>query len=206
MSMVEPPAGVEIAKPSDETAILELLRLKHREDGAGDFPNDFLRGMVRRGIGWNRGCIGVIRGKRRIEASIGLFLASWCWPVTHDYHLSDEWHFVHPQCRRGTSHGKRLTEFALWASNHLDRPLILVHIMNEQTAGKSIIFEKMFNGSFARLYLHDPARAADDIPTPHLHKSAQRNLNRLSNGQVDRLVRSGLLTGPSAVARLKRTG
>lgn len=209
--MTEPkgcPDGVELARPSDEDAILDLLRLKHAEDGGvGRFPAARLRNSIRRGMAWDTGCIGVIRADGKVVASAGLFLDDWCWPVAPDLHLAAEWIFVHPRFRR-SDHLRRLGAFAHWAADRLGRPLVLVHVVNGQTAPMGILYEKAFGGRHAHLYVYDPTGRIDErrhaiAPKQHV-RVASGGLQKLSRRSVRRLMYSGHLAGPDALAASER--
>lgn len=199
--MIEQPSGIEVATPSDEDSILDLLRLKFEEDvGAGEFPLERARAVVRRGIKNRGGCVGVIRGRKRIEASIGLFVTDLCW-LTKDDHLCDRWNFVHPQHRR-SDHGKKLIDFARWAAQRCERPLLITHIVNEKTAPKCILLENNLGGAFAYLYVFDPRgrlkpRNIDAASGSRLGKA----LHGMSTRSIERLTRNGLASGALAAPR-----
>lgn len=145
---------VRIAVPTDEAPIVEILRLKHAEDGNGGFDESMVRAMVQRGIRQDYAMIGVIRGVSGIEATIGLFIGA-LW-TSQDQHLSDLWHFVMPPYRK-SSHGKALLEFAKWTSSQLDRPLMMLTIRNEKTAKKCELYERQLGPARGFMFQWPPS-------------------------------------------------
>lgn len=198
MSDVLAPACVEMAKAGDEAEILDLLRLKHEEDtGSPGFPLTANRNFVRNGVAGQNGCIGIIRGARRIEASIGLFVGNWCGQITSDEHLYDRWLFVHPNHRR-TDHGKHLIDFARYVAEHCGRAWLSTHIINSRTAAKSVLYERALGGAFAFVYLHDPngvLTIRDDSSPASTSKARGGDIDRMSNNAARRLVAAGTATG-----------
>ncbi len=130
---------VRLAVFDDGPAILDLLRMKHAEDGIGAFDPAKVTRSVERGVLRYRAMIGVIRGRDRLEASIGLFLGS-PWDSS-DEHLSDRWMFVHPEHRR-SAHAKNLLIFAKWAATELDCPLVISALVNDTTEAKVKLIER----------------------------------------------------------------
>lgn len=131
--------AVRLACPDDHDALMDLLRMKHDEDGLGRFDDRKASEAVERGVTRFRSMIGVIRGKTRVEASIGLYVET-PWDSSDD-HLADRWLFVHPQHRR-SEHAKKMLHFAKWASEQLALPLLMTAFYNDQTAAKASLFDR----------------------------------------------------------------
>jgi hypothetical protein len=149
---MELPSDVRLAIAGDEDKIVDMLALRHEEDGLGKFSEARTRISVRRGINRDCGYIGVIRHGRTIQASIGLFVST-PWD-SEDPLLAEQWNFVHPDHRRST-HAKNLILFAKWASFKLGVPLLMSKFKNEQTAGLAKLYARQLNESGA-LYLYRP--------------------------------------------------
>lgn len=154
---------VRLAFPSDEESLVDLLRLKHVEDGVGSFDENRVRLTVHRGIARDFAMVGVIRGKERVEASIGLFVGGWWY--SSDENLSDLWCFVHPEHRKST-HAKSLIEFAKWAATQLDRPLLMAALANETTARKVQLYERQFGKPAGSIFLLRPRAAEAEAVAP----------------------------------------
>ena len=149
--------AVSLAIPTDESALLEALAMKHHEDGFGKFDHAKVREVIRRGITREFAMIGVIRGPHGIEATIGLFIGTlWTSP---DQHISDLWHFVAPDYRKST-HGKALIEFAKWASGELERPLMMMTVKNEKTAKKVDLYERQLGPATGFMFTYQRATVA----------------------------------------------
>lgn len=146
------PKEVRLAKPDDEPALMGLLELRHKEDGLGRFDPAMAALSVRRGLMRDFGYIGVIRGARAIEASIGLFVTT-PWDSS-DPLLVDSWNFVDPAHRK-SSHAKSLLCFGKWAAHQLGLPLLMSKLRNDQTAGMARLYARQLPEAGA-LFLYDP--------------------------------------------------
>ena len=147
---------VKPAAPHDEREIVDLLRVKHIEDGLGKFDEEKVRLTVQRGLARDFSVIGVIRGKEVIEASVGLYITE-PWDA-RDQILSDLWCYGAEPYRKST-HAKHLLEFAKWAARELEKPLMISCVTNEATARKESFFARHLprGGSF---FIFKPDKAA----------------------------------------------
>lgn len=130
---------VALAAPSDTKALISILREKHAEDGIGVFDEEKALNAIARGLARDLAMIGVIRGHREIEASIGLFVETPVFSSTQV--LGDMWLYVKGPYRKST-HAKNLLEFAKWAAKALEKPLLTSVIINEGTARKGQLYER----------------------------------------------------------------
>lgn len=131
---------VTLALPSDEGAIMDLLRVRHQEEGVGSFDDECVLLTLRRGIYRNFAMVGVVRGKGgAVEASIGLYVDQ-PWYSKEGY-LSDRWAVVGVGFRK-SEHAKSMLQFAKWAATELGFPLVMTMIQNEATEGKTKLYER----------------------------------------------------------------
>jgi hypothetical protein len=148
---------IKIAIPSDEDELISLIKIKTEEDGIAPFDEERTRFTVRRGLipgeTHRQAIIGIIRGPREIEASIGLYMSGWWFSSTP--HLSDLWAFVAPNYRR-SEHAKSLLEFSKWASSTLNTPLLMHEIINAKTANKVKLIERKLGPQGGALFYYDP--------------------------------------------------
>lgn len=146
-----------MAVEGDKEALLDLLRLKHDEDGIGSFDRSKVMLSIERGTVRFRAMIGVVRGRIGIEASIGLFMGS-PWDSSDD-HLTDRWMFVHPDYRR-SEHAKNLLIFAKRAAIELGFPLVMTTMLNETTANKAKLYERQLPRA-GELFVYNPPVAQE---------------------------------------------
>jgi len=133
-------AVVDVADASDCAEVIDLLRMKHGEDGLGRFSEERAHESVVRGaVTKNMARIGVIRGKTRIEATVGLFVDRPFDSI--DQYLFDRWLFVHPDNRR-SEHAKDLIIWSKKIALCLGVPLVLTTIVNQTTANKAKLYER----------------------------------------------------------------
>lgn len=146
-------SNVRTALPTDEEPLLDLLKLRHDEDGLGRFDESKVRDVVQRGLHRRLAVIGVIRGQRDLEASIGLFVSDW-WDSSDEY-LVDRWLFVAPQYRKST-HAKSLLEYAKTAATKIGRPLVVQAAINEQTTNKLRLYERQLEKPAGAIFMFVP--------------------------------------------------
>ena len=144
---------VSVAARADEDALLEALAMKHGEDGFGQFDHAKVREIIRRGIRWEMAVIGVIRGRKGVEGSVGLYCESPWW--TQDAVLMDRWLFVSPDHRK-SAHAKDLIGFAKWASTYMGKPLMMSVAITEATIQKSKLYERQFKRQSGAIFLFHP--------------------------------------------------
>lgn len=120
------PYGVVFAKPEDEEAVFHHLMSLHSENGLFPVNAEKVREAIHGWVtpdenGQRQDLIGIIRGPdRRIEASIGLTLASVWYSDCAE--LLERWTFVEAPYR-ASSHAKNLVNFAKWYTDSLNAAL-----------------------------------------------------------------------------------
>jgi hypothetical protein len=120
------PFGVVFAKQEDEEALYLHLMNLHSENGLFPVNPDKVRAAIHSWVtpdanGQRQDLVGIIRGPdRRIEASIGLTLAS-VW-YSDCAQLLERWTFVEAPYR-ASSHAKNLVTFAKWYTDSLNAAL-----------------------------------------------------------------------------------
>lgn len=155
LSAALPP--VTCAVPTDEDAILSLLRMKHTEDGFGRFNEEKTRMVLRQGLERDRAIVGVVRGAKRIEGTTGLYVTSTFDSL--DEFISDLWVFVHPDHRR-TDNAKALLDFCKTASDLLGKPLVMARFANEATSQLVNLYSRRIGKPAGSVFRYDPAAAA----------------------------------------------
>lgn len=137
---------IRFAQPIDIDPLIPLLRLRHNEAGhwcgarRGVFNEPTVRTRLELMIcGGGVGFIGVIKGPKEIEATIGLVVATF-WDST-EHHLEDLFNFVGPDYRR-SSHAKRLRIFANDVAERLSLPLLLSQMEGDATAQKVRLLDR----------------------------------------------------------------
>jgi hypothetical protein len=196
--------AVRLATPSDQSALLEHLRLHHAENGVYGvaqeyFPLDDEESLGMMARAWNRqgAIIGVIEEGGALQASICL-LISKLWH-TKRFHLDELWTFVHPECRR-SKHAHNLAAFAKKCAIELKLPLVSGIITNERTESKLRFYKRnygypvgaffVFNGEDERskpngelVFWDNPfPRAGVSVVCTHgLSKESQLQLERMKS-------------------------
>lgn len=119
------PVGVRMARREDEDELFHFLQVAHQDNAFFQFVPEKVIQHIRAGTRGKGGMIAVI-GDGRIEASIGLVMASYWY--TDDVHIEDLWNYVHPEFRvtgAGGSepgklgHARRLLQVGMWFSDKL---------------------------------------------------------------------------------------
>jgi hypothetical protein len=147
---------VLLATQEDEPALVELLRLRHAEEGHGIFDEDRARSVVTRGIARDLAIVGIIRGRNSIEASVGLFVTEpWDSKIQI---LSDLWLTVLEPYRK-SDRAKCLVDFSKWAATELDKPLMLTLALNPQTERKDKFYARHLPRS-GSMFLYQPGKEA----------------------------------------------
>jgi hypothetical protein len=140
------PANVRIAIGTDTMPIYNLLLGLYAENAMFRLSKqralETIRCMTYPEYGKRRGrwgICGVIDGPNGIEASIGMELMTWWY--TDDFHLMEDWNFVHPDHRK-SNHVNDLIDFAKWAAEQLKVPGQLGIITNDRTAAKVRLYRR----------------------------------------------------------------
>jgi hypothetical protein len=147
-------AGVQMAQPSDEQPIYDLLLMLHAENGLVPMSEPKVRTAIQQATAKQGGIIGVVHGPHHIEALTGLFMEQFWY--SESWLLMERWNFVHPDHRR-TTHAKRLIEFDKWCSDQIGIPLLTGVITNERTEAKVRLYRRQlpYVGGF---FLHMNAK------------------------------------------------
>lgn len=154
---------IRFAVPMDVDYLMPLLRLRHEESGhwCGTHRGKFNESAVRERVemmvcGGGVGFVGVVKGPKEIEATIGLVVARF-WDTTEN-HLEDLFNFVGPDYRR-SSHAKRLRLFAKDVADRLSLPLILSEMENSSTSRKVELLDRTMT-RVGSIFRHVPPGAA----------------------------------------------
>ena len=131
---------VILANPEDISQILGLLKLRHNEDGIGEFNEPLVRNYVSRGVRGILAVVGVIKGSRNnVEATAGIYMdAPW---YSSEPLLEERWLFVHPDHRR-SEHAKSLIAFAKMGAVILKQRLVVTAISNPITEPRVKLLER----------------------------------------------------------------
>jgi GNAT superfamily N-acetyltransferase len=114
------PPEVRIATVADEDAVLELLRIDHRENGLRVAPFDDARCLdfIKVGTRGRGGITAVIDvGGSPIACTI---LIPVQWAFSRAYYMQEAFNFVHPDHRR-SNHADKLIDFTKWAVDEWSR-------------------------------------------------------------------------------------
>ncbi len=147
---------IRLARHADADDLVALLREMHAESGFGTFSEAKARVAIEIGLRRELAMIGVIRGRREIEGSIGLFLSQP--PFSSDAVLTDQWCIVREAYRKSTR-AKDLINFAKWAATELNKPLMVTAVSNEQTARRVEVLERQLPKA-GSMFLFTPPQAA----------------------------------------------
>jgi hypothetical protein len=156
------PDGVRIATPEDEEAVLELLRVDHRENAIRVAPFDDERCLEYIRVGTRRrgGITAVIDGKGGPIACTVLVPVQWAF--SKSYYMQEVFNFVHPD-HRTSDNADRLIDFAKWAvdewSRHFGYQVYLLEsvLSTKRTKPKQRLYRRRVNEMGALfLYPHPP--------------------------------------------------
>lgn len=146
---------VRLAAPSDESAIMDLCFLAHREMPDRSLSVPKVQNMVRSSLNGN-GIIGVVDVGGDIRAMIGLVISSaWC---SEDLELHDWLAFVRPDCR----HLRYFTQLLLFAKGQSDRlniPLWLGFVGDERVEAKARAYRRHVP-KYGEFFKYTPQKAA----------------------------------------------
>ncbi len=146
---------VRLAVPNDEAPMMIFLQEMHEENGLAPFCEDKVRAVLQRGLMRDHALIGIIRGDKGIEASLGIFIGGFWY--SDNTHLEDLWNYVREDHRRtptGTdSHAKKLLNFAKWAAEQLNKPLFMGVLSTERTAAKARLYQRSFGVPIGAMFL-----------------------------------------------------
>lgn len=150
-------ATIRLALASDESELIELLRMKTAEEDIARFDEEKMRLLLRQMIPRYWGMVAVVPGKgEHIDATTGLILGQWYF--SSDWHLERLWDFVRPEARRSTI-AKDLIVFAKQYAENLGLPLIMEQVTNEATARKEELVARQVPRA-GGLFRYKPSSAA----------------------------------------------
>jgi hypothetical protein len=124
---------------SDADGVMKCLRVMHEENGLFALAEDRVLELIRLAVDdraplTKRPIIGVIGPPGDIEATICLMLTQLYY--TDEFHLSDMWNFIRPDCRK-KMYINALLQFAKDCSDKVGVPLMSGVISNKRTEPKS---------------------------------------------------------------------
>jgi hypothetical protein len=131
--MIICPPSVTLATAKDAEDLVDLLIENHKENGLADLKLSALWEIVIRGCERQNAMIGIIRGEKKIEGSVGLFRGPWWY--SDEEHWIDHWNFVHPDFRK-TKHAQHLLDFANWLASQMTEPVLMGVLSDHRTQGK----------------------------------------------------------------------
>lgn len=109
--MAEKSLHIRIAVPSDEGALLIMLREGHKENGRFSFDDDEVMATIRKATMRDGGVIGIIDGDGDLAASVGLILDHYWY--TKDWTVTELWSFVRKPYRQ-SAYATDLIDFSKW--------------------------------------------------------------------------------------------
>lgn len=142
--------------PEDEDPIMVLLIAMHAEESAEPVDEVKVRFTLRRLIERDRGVVGIIRGKARIEGTIGLDLDT-VW-YSSAKHLNKLWLYVHDEHRKST-HAKTMLEFSKWYSDQVGIPLMADELCGPNTDAKVKLVGRQLPES-GKMFVYNPRQVA----------------------------------------------
>lgn len=145
------PGRVRIAQKSDEEEVMELCRELHRENGIFAMNEDKVRAMLRKAFDRQGGLLGVIGEPGKIEGMIFMYLSSFWY--SDDPHWEEILNFVR-QPHRKSKDALELLDFARWAADSSNIPLLIGVISNERTAGKVRLYQRKFDAPIGNFFFY----------------------------------------------------
>lgn len=136
------------ASVTDEDAIVDLLRIMHREAPAGTWSETKVRTAVRDCLA--TGAVILSLSNEVPVGTLGLCAASWWW--SDDAILQEKWVFVHPQHRRAP-HARALLEMARSIAKGARLPLLAGVTSGIRTEGKVKLFIRTFGAPIGASFL-----------------------------------------------------
>jgi hypothetical protein len=143
---------------SDADGVMACLRVMHEENGLFALAEDRVLKLIRlatddRAPLTKRPIIGVIGPPGDIEATICLMLTQLYY--TDEFHLSDLWNFIRPDCRK-KMHISALLQFAKECSDKVGVPLMSGVVSNKRTEAKIRIYQKHFGPCSGAFFVYQP--------------------------------------------------
>lgn len=145
---------VRKAIKDEQSAILDICRENHAENGQFSLAMPKVEAMVKRAFDGGGAIIGITGGGNRIEGAI-LLLISQFW-YTEDWCLEEIFNYVRPEFRRST-HAKDMIKFGMRCSDELNIPLVIGVVANERTRAKMELYRRQLGDPVGGYFLHRPA-------------------------------------------------
>lgn len=145
------PANVRIAVRADEDSIYDLLCSLYKENATFSMNERKVRNTIKKATQCDGGIIGLIEKDGKIVGIFGSLISQFWY--TDDYYLDELWNFVHPDYRK-SSYSRDLIDFAKWASEALDIPLLMGIMSTKRTEAKMGMYDRKLKmiGAF---YVHN---------------------------------------------------
>lgn len=150
--------SVRFATVSDADGVMKCLRVMHEENGLFALAEDRVLELIRLAVDdraplTKRPIIGVIGPPGDIEATICLMLTRLYY--TDEFHLSDMWNFIRPDCRK-KMYINALLQFAKECSDKVGVPLMSGVVSNKRTEAKIRIYQKHFGPCSGAFFVYQP--------------------------------------------------
>ena len=154
---------VRFATPTDIESLMSCLRMMHEENGLFSLDENRVRAVIARALNPNPPpndmppLIGVIGSPGDVEATICLILNQLYY--TEDWHMTDLWCFIRPDCRKKNLI-EELLEFAKTSAAGVHLQFFTGVISNKRTEAKVRIFSRHFGKPLGAAFLYDPEKRA----------------------------------------------
>ncbi len=150
-----PHIDVRRATPNDFEAVIELLRLMHREAPAGSYDDGRVRETVQQVLGTGWIFVTEIRGV--LAGTLALQCLQWWWST--DWHLTDRWLFVHPD-HRNAPHARLLIARAKRLAAEGGVPLAMGLFSDRRLPGKVGMMQRELGAPVGALFLFNPPKGS----------------------------------------------
>lgn len=142
--MTEDTIKVRVAVPADETAIMDLVRIIHGENGLYSLNAEKVRLALKWALYLGKGICGVIGDIGKPLEAVVLLQIVGHW-YTDDVHLEELDVFTHPDFRAAKGgRARKLLQFSKAAADGLGLPLAIGILSNERSAAKVRLYEREF--------------------------------------------------------------
>ena len=148
---------VRLATPEDESAIFELCKMLHAENGLFPMDDDLVREIMMKGIEKKGGILGVIGPVGGPLEGIIYMIISNFW-YSRKPHLEELFNYVPPEYRK-SNHAKALIDFAKKCAND-DIRLVIGVVSNTRTEAKVRLYERRLGKPAGAFFVYPPPAAA----------------------------------------------
>lgn len=156
------PSRVRTATRRDEDELIALCRREHLETGGKGFSVERVRSIMHRAFfGANEPAVIGITGTARIEGSVGIIVEH---PWNEDMpFLRVLWHYVLPEYRRETTHGRDMLAFAQRLSEPdpigFGMPLVMQLPRHYKTEGQARLYRRHFGEPASQTWMCSASNA-----------------------------------------------